>query len=491
MESMSRRTLTHGAIGAVVGVVLGFVPIVLLVAPLIAGGVAGFLERRGPKRGALAGGIAGLLMAALSAVVVALIVAVRFGDMPVPFAGAPLRTLLAAGALSLAASLGQVLVAAIGGALAGLTEADRRRIGDGEETSETAPPAGAPFTAVGRIVGSFVVGVVVFAAVALGLTAALDPFVWPSALVGLPAGVVAGAAVAAVVHHFLVHRRDPETTMNWGAVGAAGLAIAVVFALVVGGLLLLGEQRKDATTESTYEYHVTIAADDTIENATFYLPAPVDAGTDTSELGVHFVETVQYDRTTPGVEGYEPPADPAEFEYDLVETEHGPMVAIAADRIEVTTVYYRTVENGTMGYLERIEPEAYDPDDPSMGILDDGSFRFTIRVAANDTIDTADPFESEPLLGPKTGLDGAECRPASQTKTKTCYEYASLVYADYDTDADTTVHVAVELSGSNEWFSGGWSGNEYRDRTHVEPVGPQSDWVVSSGELEVGVGTYR
>ncbi|MFC7177042.1 hypothetical protein [Halosegnis marinus] len=53
------------------------------------------------------------------------------------------------------------------------------------------------------LVGALAAGVVAFAVVALGVTAALDPYVWPSAVVGLPAGLVAGALAAVLVRHLL------------------------------------------------------------------------------------------------------------------------------------------------------------------------------------------------------------------------------------------------------------------------------------------------
>lgn len=489
METLARRTLRNGGIGAVVGVILGFVPLVLLIAPLVGGAVAGFLERNGPKRGALAGGIAGALMAALSAVIVAVIVAIRFGDLPFLFADAPIRSLGIATALSVAASLGQILVAAIGGGLGGLLEADRRRVIAREPAEESHSADGDRVLSVARIIGSLVVGLVTFAVVALAVTVALDPFIWPSALVGLPAGFVAGAAVAVVGYHYLAHRNDPDSRVNWRAISVGAVGIAVVFAMVVGGLFLLGEQRMTETTESTYQYDVTIATDDTLENATVYVPLPVDGETGTSELGEYFVENVRYERHTPAVEGYEQPADPVEFSYELVETDNGPMLAISTDRIEVSRVYYRTMENETMGWYEQVDQEEYDPNDPSMGVQDDGSFRFSVRLAANDTIDTADPFGSEPLLTPKSDLQETDCRYPSETAR--CYEYDSLVYASYETDAETTVYVSAQLDGRNEWFSGGWSGNEYREWSRIELRGPQSGWVLTEGELEIGSGNYR
>lgn len=510
MDGLSRRTLRNGAVGAVVGTVLGFVPIVLLIAPLVGGAVAGYLERDGARRGAIAGSVAGVLMAALSAIVVAIVLFVRFGDLP--FAAGPIETLAIATVLSLVAAVLQIVVAGIGGGLAGLLEADRPRARAGEQASgrdgtvidepdrgrdtadaaPTSPTGSAPPRAGGRarslvvVAASLVAGVVTFGVVALAVTTVLDPFIWPSAIVGVPLGFVAGAAVTVVGYYLM--RRPPERETNWRALGAGTLAILLVFGLAIGGLYLLGQQRIAASTESTYEYEVAIATDDSIENATFYLPIPTTDGR--SDLGEHFVESVRYDRDTPALEGYDPDHEPVEFTYELVETEHGPMLAISTERIEVTRVYYRTVENGTMGWHERIDPEAYDPDDPDLGVQDDGRFRFSVTVAANDTVETADPFGSEPLLEPKSDLRESDCL-RGPSETQRCFEYESLVYASYESDEETTVSVATSLSGRNEWFAGGWSGNEYRERTAVEVTGPQTGWTVTTGDLEVGIGSYR
>ena len=51
------------------------------------------------------------------------------------------------------------------------------------------------------VVAALGAAIVVFAAVGLAVTATLDPYVWPSALLGLPAG-----AVAATIAFLLVRR---------------------------------------------------------------------------------------------------------------------------------------------------------------------------------------------------------------------------------------------------------------------------------------------
>ena len=478
---ISRRTIRNGAIGAVVGSVLGFVPLVLLVAPVIGGGVAGYLERDGPRRGAVAGGVAGLLMAALTTVITGTITFVRFGDLPFASPDVPLEGLALAAALSLLASVGQIVVAGIGGGLGGILEVDRRRESDRE--SLAGEGAARPWL---RILGSLLAGLVTFGVVAVILTAVLDPLIWPSLLVSLPAGIIAGIGVAVLTNHYLA--RAAERRVDWRPVAAGAVAVLLVFGLVVGGLSLLGQQRQAATTESTYQYEVTIAADETLENATFYVPVPAENGT--SHLGERFVEDVRYDRYTPAMRGYDSEPEPVNFSYELVETERGRMLAITADRIEVTKVYYREVENETMGWYERIPAEEYDPDNPNMGVQNDGSFTFSVTLVADEPIDTADPFDDEPLLAPQADRTQVDCF-TGDSATHRCFEYEGRVYADYETSEEATVYISTQLDGRNEWFSGGWTGNEYREWSRVELRGPQSGWILTDGELEIGSGTYR
>lgn len=54
-----------------------------------------------------------------------------------------------------------------------------------------------------RLVASLAAGLLVGVVVAVWVTASLDPFVWPSAVVGLPAGLLAGMATTALAYHRL------------------------------------------------------------------------------------------------------------------------------------------------------------------------------------------------------------------------------------------------------------------------------------------------
>ena len=481
----TRGTLRNGIIGGVVGVALGFVPLVVLVAPLLGGGIAGYLERKGWKQGALAGGIAGVLMAAISSVITGVIFFLRFGDLPFGTESF-LASLGIATFLTLVATVGQVIVASIGGALGALLAEGRTAPGPATLAVGEGPAERRRRRRWAVVLGSLTVGIVTFLVIALALTAVLDPLIWPSALVGLPIGFIVGAAVAVLAFRYFT--RGPDSTVNWRGVGIGAMAVLIVFALVLGGLYVLGQQGLERSYQSTYEYRVTMSTDRTLENPTFYVPVP-QVGNE-SRLGDRFVQDVEYYRDEPAIVGYDPEPAPVNFTYDLVETEHGRMLAISADRIEVSRVYYREVENETMGWRERIEPEEYDPSDPSMGVVTDGHFSFGVTMVADDPIETADPFGTEPLLDPVYDRTQVECT-FGLTEVHRCYEYESRVYVSYDADANTTVSLSSELTGRNEWFSGGWTGNEYRQWTHTELLGPGTGWYEMKGELDVGNGRYR
>jgi hypothetical protein len=113
-----------------------------------------------------------------------------------------------------------------------------------------------------------------------------------------------------------------------------------------------------------------------------------------------------------------------------------------------------------------------------------------VTLVADEPIDTADPFNDEPLPAPQADRSEVDCF-TGDSATNRCFEYEGRVYADYETSEEATVYISTQLDGRNEWFSGGWTGNEYREWSRVELRGPQSGWILTDGELEIGSGTYR
>jgi hypothetical protein len=196
---LTRSTGRNVTLGVLVGLLASYVPFVSFVAPLLGGGVAGYLERGGARRGALVGGLVGFAVAVVASV---LSLAVALGNFGVgTVGGVPVLGLVLAGALWTVAAAGQAVVAAVGGALGAVVQADRAervaRVGAGEtESRSRVVPA----------VASVLAAVTTFVGVGLAVTALLDPYIWPSMVVGIPLGAVAGAAVGVLSYHVLLTR---------------------------------------------------------------------------------------------------------------------------------------------------------------------------------------------------------------------------------------------------------------------------------------------
>lgn len=59
-----------------------------------------------------------------------------------------------------------------------------------------------------KLVGSLFVGVLGFLAVGIGVTELLDPYVWPSLMLGLPAGIAAGIALVPLTYLGVTYREE-------------------------------------------------------------------------------------------------------------------------------------------------------------------------------------------------------------------------------------------------------------------------------------------
>jgi hypothetical protein len=95
-----------------------------------------------------------------------------------------------------------------------------------------------------KSITSLLVGMLAFAVVGIGVTEALAPYVWPSAMLGLPAGLIAGAVALPLTYLGLTYWSERRETgeasaktrrrlrtlagATVGFVGGGGLAVAVV-----------------------------------------------------------------------------------------------------------------------------------------------------------------------------------------------------------------------------------------------------------------------
>jgi hypothetical protein len=248
------------------------------------------------------------------------------------------------------------------------------------------------------------------------------------------------------------------------------VAVIVLVAAVAGALWLYSGHLYRTSYESEYSYEVTVSTNGTLSNATLYLPVP--ARTDAADLAGAAVESGA-NRSGP-------------LDFEVVETERGPMLALSAAELSVTPTYYEFVERDGRGERVEIPEGEYDPGDPSMVVDDTRSARIEVTVPVDRSIDTATPWDGEPLLGPQVDRRPADCDFPGPEWIE-CYAYDTAVYASYDTGADTQVSASTTLYGTNSWWVFGWSYDEYRDHVTVTLDGSQDGWTEVTGTLETDV----
>ena len=254
--------------------------------------------------------------------------------------------------------------------------------------------------------------------------------------------------------------------------GIGLLAVAVVAALLIGGLVVLSETLAEDSYTSEYSYDVEITTNGTLTNATILVPVPVADG----EVAV-----------AGALEDGDYYAQPEAFSSRIVETDRGPMLEVTADEFVVEPEYYRVVEEGEMGRTEPITADEYDPDDPDMFVRDRDQYELTLRIESDERIETREPVGTEPVLEPRVDASETACSDGRER----CQEYTGSIYAEYDADPSTDVSIRVAHRGENSWWVGGWSGNWYSDEVTVSLGGPQADWIAVDGTLEAGQGSYR
>lgn len=97
-----------------------------------------------------------------------------------------------------------------------------------------------------RLLGSLAVGIVALVAVGVGVTALLDPYVWPSAMLGIPAGVVAGVSAVVLLYAGLTVRDERERTGSLSprtrtlALASVGGVAGLAGAVAVSAVALVG-----------------------------------------------------------------------------------------------------------------------------------------------------------------------------------------------------------------------------------------------------------
>lgn len=85
--------------------------------------------------------------------------------------------------------------------------------------------------------GSLIVGILGFVVVGIGVTELLDPYIWPSLMLGLPAGLIAGIALIPLTYLGVTYweERRAAGTASQNTVRRFWATVAALFGFVTGG----------------------------------------------------------------------------------------------------------------------------------------------------------------------------------------------------------------------------------------------------------------
>jgi len=245
-----------------------------------------------------------------------------------------------------------------------------------------------------------------------------------------------------------------------------GIGLLAVIVLLSCAWMYHTHNLYEGTYRSEYRYEVTVRTDSVLHNVTLYVPLPVFE--EKSKIGCEIIEKNA--------------SKPEDWNCDLIETEHGTMLKIHAEGM-IPDRYTPHVP---------LPEEECGPDAIPCPVQTHMVKWVSVRVHADHEINTKNPAGNEPMLSPKYNLTRSVYRmPHPEDRTPpACYEYESRIYANYTASPDAEVSIHAELTGANNWWVYGWSGNKYMDRVGVMLTGAQDGWCAASGNLVAGEGRY-
>lgn len=230
------------------------------------------------------------------------------------------------------------------------------------------------------------------------------------------------------------------------------LGLFVVILVAFAGIITYTEYTETAyrnTITGTYTYTCTITTDAALSNVTFFIPVPADSSGNSlvvSSISSHAIAGV-----------------PTGWVTTLYDTGKSTMV-----RVTVPSV---------------IPPEGTSASNPY-------TVTFSSETASRTAIDTRDPVGKIAMFRPVQALSAGACPQGRADGSSQCYTYTTSVYADYVTAADTTVTITSAVTGKNSWKIFEPRSNEYHTEVSTSMKGENHGWVVLSGELSSGTGTY-
>ncbi|WP_418285634.1 hypothetical protein [Halorubrum sp. DTA46] len=222
---------------------------------------------------------------------------------------------------------------------------------------------------------------------------------------------------------------------------ALALGGLVVIGLVIfGGLYAFGAFLFYDSYESSYNYETRVSVDGATEDLVLVAPVPVH----NDEVDIGEINLYTYDDQV------------GDWEYAVIDTEHGPMLEIRISEIT--------------GADELV---------------------FESTVYSDRTIETKAPRGVEPVLSPMYDVEELDASFERRPDTK-LYSLTSMAYAEHGGPGDVELSLVVRHEGANTWWTFGWSGNHYE--TYVTTFGatpdPAGEWFRLEGDHREGAGSY-
>lgn len=245
-----------------------------------------------------------------------------------------------------------------------------------------------------------------------------------------------------------------------------GIVLSMVI-VIIGALLIFGGYYFYSTSySSSYTYQASIECDAPLSNVTLILPLPSLKGNST------VADEIAKGNITGVPEGWE---------LALLTSDDGIMLKIVAARIDASGIPPTPLPTSENKENQEAAESAALP----------GPIRMIISVVSPEVIQTMDPIGNESLLSPAYNRTAAACPfPYPETAAPSCYAYESRVYADYTSEQIARLSIVIEYEGANTWWSGGWTGNMFRDRIALDTADDQKGWIGASGFLVSGEGRY-
>ena len=230
---------------------------------------------------------------------------------------------------------------------------------------------------------------------------------------------------------------------------------------------LIQPQQEQSSFGSSNSFQLTLKTDAPIYNATFLIPLPVRKGI--AAVGLWNLTESMFE----------------EGDYN------GSFVTWEGDQyLKITAKVVPAYEEYHMDYGDRSFRIEY----TNLGY----QIEYENAMDYPYWINTRHPIGNETVFLPIYNETIQEPIPESYSRGSLIYynpvvmQYQTKIYAEFETQSTTYVHIFANIDGNNEWVEefDAWRGNSYSDYYQKSFYGTAHGWYLADGELKSGSGKY-